>query len=247
MPAPNERYTEILFIHHFISALQDPVEFYPPSTREEYLAGYDAKIVGQGLKELYLQFKRPEVEILSRDFRIPLTAHQHKRLLDCLHPQAPGSVYYVSHTFTSIHRLNEMIRQLTRPTNLLVHYLAFPIAAFSDQAQSIHYGLSSALQQGLFGRSPMDTWYERGRDGNVGPTHPILRCDRLLDDFRRGETGTLVYGAELAAGKSESPLLVEDSQVGHLPAPTGNEGAACGPGTSIGEVSLRNDHSCPSG
>jgi hypothetical protein len=63
------------------------------------------------------------MDVISLDFCIKPTTHQHDRRLHCLHPQAPALVYYASHTFTSIQYLNEMIGQLTCSADLLTHYL----------------------------------------------------------------------------------------------------------------------------
>jgi hypothetical protein len=217
VPTPNERYTEILFLHYVLSALPGPVELYTPSTREEYVAGYDAKIVGEGLKELYLQFKRPAVDSPQLHFQMTLTAHQHQRLLYGLNSLVPGSVYYVSHTFTSIRHLNETIRRSTQPLELLAYYLAFTIAALSDDAHTIHYHLTGAPQQQLFQPPHTDAWYEQRGNGDVGPAYPILRCDRLVEDFQRGETGALVYGTELSMGRNDSLSPVKASQEADQP------------------------------
>jgi hypothetical protein len=110
VPTPNQRYTEIHFLHEVLSAIPGLVELYAPSTREAYVPGYNKKIVKGGLKEFYLQFKRHEVDGLSLHFRITLMADHHRRPLYGLPQLVPGSVFYVSHAFTSARHLNETIR-----------------------------------------------------------------------------------------------------------------------------------------
>jgi hypothetical protein len=110
VPTPNQRCTKILCLHEALLALTGLLELYASSRREAYVRRYNTKIVGDGLKELYLQFKRHEVDVLSLHFRITLRTDHLRRPLYGLPQLIPGSVFEVSHAFTSVRHLNETIR-----------------------------------------------------------------------------------------------------------------------------------------
>src|SRR5262249_20423542 len=124
MKAPNEKLIETLFTHYALRFLDGSGALvYTPSNREEYLEGYDAKLMGaSGFDELYLQFKTPSL-LQDDGYSFGTTTHQHSRLKGYPHDTA----YYVTHIFQTISQIQDAQRKATKPADFLQWYVAIEI------------------------------------------------------------------------------------------------------------------------
>lgn len=115
-PAVNEKLIETLFNHYALQFIKaGGVTIYTPTTRQEYIDGYDAKLVGAaGFDELRVQFKAPAL-LDDRGYSFGLTRHQHWRL----RKYKPNSAFYVAHTFAGLPEIQEAQLTMKRPTEFL--------------------------------------------------------------------------------------------------------------------------------
>ena len=75
-----EKTSETMFIRYFMQgfgSLDKGLQFYGPSTREEFNNGYDSKFSSLN-RELILQFKKPDYKVRNKEFLINITKHQHR-------------------------------------------------------------------------------------------------------------------------------------------------------------------------
>jgi len=120
----NEKLLETLFNRFAMQCFRlGEAWVHTPSSREEFVNGYDSKIVRMGsVHEIIVQFKKPH--LTRSGFTIRTTPHQHEALLR-LYP--PGTAYYVSATFRDFTEVQEAQRQVKKATDFLKYYIAVEI------------------------------------------------------------------------------------------------------------------------
>ena len=67
---PSEVLSQMLFVNYaqrLAASLSKRMVLFAPTQPEEELAGYDASLIGNGCRELYLQFKRGKQDSRSGD------------------------------------------------------------------------------------------------------------------------------------------------------------------------------------
>src|SRR5439155_13409495 len=156
---------------------------------EEFVAGYDAKLVGRGFfKELYLQFKAPTYSEHHNRFTIRPTAHQHRLLKE----YPPHSAFYVAGMFRSLHELNTHQTHLQRAADFLVNFVCIDVSGLPDAIDFFHFSRPPTNRQ-----SP-NIAFKVSADGSTRTaTHPVigrgwLRGSTLLEQFRTGTLGANV-------------------------------------------------------
>ena len=135
---PNEKLLETLFNAALLRCFQmGEVTLYTPTSREEYEAGYDARVVGEGaFREMHLQFKAPR---LTPDFgfNVYLTPHQHERLRQ---PIFHDSAYYIVSTFRSFKEVQLAARNAKNdPLEFRAHYVAVRVHCLPLDARAVEY------------------------------------------------------------------------------------------------------------
>jgi hypothetical protein len=188
MKAPNEKLIEILFTHYALRYLDGcGIRVYTPSSREEYVKGYDAKLMGAcGFSELFIQFKTPNV-LHGLGYSFPTRAAQHQRLR--YYPK--HTAFYVSHTFWDVQEIQKA-QQLATPAEFLRRYVAIEVRCLEDDVRRFRYYAQKPPYKPAWVR------YKRGVDGtikypqhSVDPAHWMLG-DELLNRFRSGSVGAWV-------------------------------------------------------
>jgi hypothetical protein len=96
----SEKVLEILFIRCILYDFGlGRVSVFAPTSREEKIAGYDARIVGlSAFQEIYLQFKSPFYADRVNRFTVHTTEHQHKVLKNLKSNYA----YYIVSAYPSL-------------------------------------------------------------------------------------------------------------------------------------------------
>lgn len=190
MKAPNEKLTELLFARYMLQSFRlNEVSLYAPSSREEFYRGYDAKFIGnKSCKEIYLQFKTPNVT--SKGFTIRITPHQHNRLR--LYPYQ--SAYYVSHTFKDISEIQNCQSRISSSRDFLKRYIAINAYILPCDTNFLQYE-RYPNKNSEFPREPK---YKTKRDGNIrkaGNTierSEWLRGDSISQKFKDDQIGNQV-------------------------------------------------------
>lgn len=138
--AISEKNFELLFSHYWLRSFgMRELTLYAPSSRAEYLKGYDAMFYGTPqCRELYIQFKKPQYLKRDDSLEISITPHQHKRLLS--HPRS--SAYYVAHTFQSIGEINEVQSNIKSSKEFLRWFIAISAHAIPEGMERVSYNRS---------------------------------------------------------------------------------------------------------
>ncbi len=194
---PSEKMTEMLFCRYALQTfgLQDAT-LYAPSSRQEFINGYDAAFVGgASCRELYLQFKRPS-RAWGR-FRIKLVPHQHERLQH----YPPGAAFYVGHIFESVQELQQAHKGIRTAKEFLKYFVAVDVNGIAPNASRIEYDRSDKTSQ------PSGVRY-RCQRGKSAPQHTVphgkwYRGGQLLDLYKRGGVGHHVTLADSTCGRQE--------------------------------------------
>ncbi len=188
--APSEKNIEILFVRHALNLCGESATLFAPSTREEYKSGYDAKFVGQGCREIYLQFKTPRI-LTKGGFSISLNPPQHKRLLN----YPPDAAFYVFSAFTSKEDLKEQQIQLPKPKDFLNLYLAVEVHSMPLTTDFFHYSCCAY-------KKPCNVKFKLERDGNIqSAPHQVdgkacYQGASLIKSFKNRRIGQTLSGIE---------------------------------------------------
>ena len=186
-----EKTEEMLFTRYFLQACGlGNGTLYAPSSVEERVLGYDAKLFGaQSFREIFVQFKAPIYKQREDLFRIDITSHQHKILK---HTYRPRSAFYVTHTFRSLEELHEVESTMKNALDFLLHFIAIEISGLSDDLRFFTYKKPT-----LYSVLP-DIKYGESRDKGKHEGATLLAEDhwfwgsRLLRDFRKDRIGAKV-------------------------------------------------------
>ncbi|MGC4042250.1 MAG: hypothetical protein QM758_00410 [Armatimonas sp.] len=156
---PPEKTIETLFLRYLLQCFPlGKASLYAPSTREEFLNGYDAQVLGpSAFWEVFLQFKRPT--LTQAGFTIQLTKHQHQRL----RKYPPKTAYYIAATFLTVEELMHAQRTITNPHDFLSRFIAIDLACLEDDSCFIKYEREDNPTEGLptnaaFKRTSDDLW-----------------------------------------------------------------------------------------
>lgn len=186
-----EKTEEMLFTRYFLQACGlGNITLYAPSSIEEGVEGYDAKLFGaHAFQELFLQFKSPVYKKREHLFRVDITPHQHE-ILQGLYK--PGHAFYVTHVFRSLDELHEVERNMQQASEFLLHFIAIQVSGLPSDAKFFTY------KKPLSHHASPDVKYgdakDRGKhEGSTPlPKHQWLRCSKLLRDFREDKIGRWV-------------------------------------------------------
>lgn len=136
---PSEKSTEILFNHYLLQMFQPgEISLLAPSTVEEYINGYDTKIISaNSFKEMYLQFKSPSYhsDITNKSTIKTSQGHQHRLLKS----YPPRTTYYVFHTFKTIADLLDAQKNCNKPEDFLRNYIAVEVSQLPKDMTFMHY------------------------------------------------------------------------------------------------------------
>ena len=189
----NEKLIEMLFTYYALRYLDGcGVTVYAPSSRAEYITGYDAKLMSaNGFDELYLQFKGPR--FLKRKkwrYGIFTTQHQHTRL-QC-YPF--NTAYYVAHTFRDVAQIQRAQYEWTNPADFLKRYVAIEIRRLEDNVKFFRYSADRA------DFVPHEVYYNLDTDAHPRKaTHEVdgdrggwMNGEELLRCFCEGNVGARV-------------------------------------------------------
>ena len=218
MPSPvSEKAAEILFNRYMLQWLGlGKAQLFAPSTPQEFLSGYDAKVVGAGaLRELYLQFKAPTYSARDTRFTFELTPHQHARL----QRYPTGSAFYVAGYFTSLRQLNDVQSSVATTEDFLRYYVCIDVAGISATARCVTFAAPASQ------RHTVDPGYKDARHGK-GPKDfaPVEsrfweRGNSLVARLKQGQVGRMLsFGAEDEAAIVKSVAIETPSYV-ELPSP----------------------------
>lgn len=206
MKAPNEKLTELLFTRYMLQSFRlNEVSLYAPSSREEFYKGYDAKFIGKkGCRELYLQFKTPN--LTRSGFTIRLQRHQHNRLRRYPH----GSAYYVSHVFRGISEVQDAQLKVSQSSDFLRQYIAINASSLPCNTNFVQYTSEPISEY------PGEPKYKTEQDGNIrkAPTDLIgsewLRGDLLLQKFKDRKIGRQIRFSDFVADENMFDLIEEE-------------------------------------
>lgn len=207
MPSPvSEKAAEILFNRYMLQWLGlGKAQLFAPSTPEEFVSGYDAKVVGaDSMRELYLQFKAPTYSERDNRFTFELTPHQHARL----QRYPAGSAFYVAAYFTSLQQLNAVQSSIATTEDFLRYYVCIDVTGVSATARSITFAAPASQRHSVepgykdsqHGKSPKD----------YTPVEPRLweRGNALIARLKQGQVGRtlqLKYEDDTVAGTKHAP------------------------------------------
>jgi hypothetical protein len=187
----NEKLLETLFNRFALQFFRlGEAWVHTPSSREEFINGYDSRIVAVGsLREIVLQFKKPNPT--RGGFTITLTPHQHKKLRS-LYP--PGMAYYVSATFRDFREIQDAQRQVTKAADFLRYYVAVEIGnTLPNDVQFIQYERND---DSWLGRNVK---YKCEEDGNTRKARHAVSSrggwesgTNLIRKFKQRKAGSLV-------------------------------------------------------
>jgi hypothetical protein len=176
--APNEKLIETLFTYYALRHLDgECVAVYTPSTREEFLKGYDAKLMGaSSFDELYIQFKTPLCLAKERwRYSIHTTPHQHCRL----QTYPFNTAFYVTHTFRTVSQIQKAQGEAAKPADFLQYYVAIEIRRLEDDVKFFRYTADQSFM-------PYEVVYNRHAD-RAHPRTPTHVCDMDSNDWMTGE------------------------------------------------------------
>lgn len=187
----NEKLLETLFNRFALQCFRlGEAWVHTPSSREEFVNGYDSRIVGVGsLREIILQFKKPNPT--RRGFTIAVTPHQHEKLRS-LYP--PRTAYYVSATFRDFAEIQVAQRQVQKAADFLRYYVAVEIrGTLPNDVNFIQYERHEASWAGR------NIKYKCERDGATKTaTHAVSSRGgwesgtNLIRKFKQRTAGSLI-------------------------------------------------------
>jgi hypothetical protein len=199
----NEKLLETLFNRFALQCFRlGDAWVHTPSSREEFVNGYDACIVGmRNLREIVVQFKKPNPT--RTGFTIAMMPHQHEKLRS-LYP--PGTAYYVSATFRDFAEVQTAQRRVKKASEFLRYYVAVEIRdALPADVKFIQYERQETFwaarnvrykceTDGATRRAPHAVPNRRGWESGIG----------LIRKFKRRELGRLVrlFGIEEEVNKA---------------------------------------------
>ena len=206
----SEKAAEILFTRFMLQAFPlGHIELFAPSSREEFVTGYDAHFVGPDpFRQLCLQFKAPTYSEFHDRFTIRLTAHQHQ----LLKTYPANSAFYVAGMFCSLREFN-LYQTHLRKAAFLAHFVCIEVSALPDEVDFFHVTRPS-LQR----LSPHVT-FKVPADGPVQvATHTVtddgwLRGHVLLEHFRGGALGGLVQPIRARSPNEQCDSLGADREL----------------------------------
>jgi hypothetical protein len=203
---PCEKVIELLFTRHALNMCGANTVLYAPSSREEYLKGYDTSLLGpQGSRELLLQFKTPNI-CSDGLHTVSIKPHQHLRLRH----YDPGSAFYVSHIFSSYQQLQNGQLQYPNPENFLKHYIAVDASALPSDTNFFQFSPEGASlpERTPFSKAPR---FKRKQDGRKRKGIHLVSVNAwtdgfsILQQFQQGSMGQVL-------NPSRIPFLESDTQ-----------------------------------
>jgi hypothetical protein len=181
-----------------------------PSAKEEFVNGYDMKIVGmKHMRELILQFKKPR--ITKDGFGFSTVPHQHKALRT-LYP--PHTAYYVSSTFRTMTEIQDAQRNIRSSLDFLKYYVCIEIvSSLPHDLDFIQY----ERDESLMARSVK---YKCENDGAIRRAQRPLKgrgCwesgSGLINKFKRRAAGSIVELFDLRGIRLKAQRRVEQLYV----------------------------------
>lgn len=129
---PSEILSQTLFINYaqrLAKSISKRLVLFAPTQPEEELAGYDASLIGDGCRELYLQFKRGNQHTSPDEIRFKVDNSPSKKAgtkqLDTLKfDYPPLSTYYVAGGFWDVRSTLEAQQSITSDEDFLDLYAA---------------------------------------------------------------------------------------------------------------------------
>lgn len=176
-----------------------------PNTREEFVSGYDARLVGpDGFREVVLQFKRSVPSRGGRKYRVGITEHQHRRLQQ-LYPA--DTAYYLTLPLRDLAEAADRQCKAQKSDEFLRLYLAVAVGRLPADLKSIRYA------RGDGGRPCEPAAKSEGADRAVPlasrRTGAWMSGATLIDKFRRGSAGAQVLTRGSTSGKGDPTLRAE--------------------------------------
>ena len=181
---PNEKMTEMLFNRYFLQSFQlGHLTLYAPSSREEYEKGYDARLTSsQSFHEIFLQFKRPRVDVKANQFVLSLTSHQHRNL----QKRPSNSSYYVGHTFRDLQEFERAQHEVRAAKDFLKYFVVIEIACLAPDLATLVY------ERNEESRLPRTvSTIDQSRKTRLSSKH-YFTGTAFWDAFRRQEVGVHV-------------------------------------------------------
>ena len=184
----SEKAAEILFTWFILQAFPlGRIELFAPSSREEFVKGYDAHCVGSDpFRQLCLQFKAPTYYSESHDrFTIHLTSHQHR----LLKAYSANSAFYVAGMLPSLREFTLYQTRVLKAADFLAHFVCIEVSALPPEVDFFHLTRPS-----LHHLLP-HVAFKVPADGAVRvAAHTVTECgwlrgDVLLKQFRGGALG----------------------------------------------------------
>jgi hypothetical protein len=180
------------------------ISLYSPSTREEFIEGYDSKFIGSSsCSELLLQFKTPN--ITREGYTIYLNSHQHSRLKK----NPPKGAFYLSHVLEEISEIQIYQSTIKKSADFLRYYIAISVDALPEDVNFIQYERSKD-------NGPMAPHYKTSREGNIRKAKKPLSWKKgeyfkgttLLRKFKEKEIGQKVFFMMLeGSSPSKKPIF----------------------------------------
>jgi hypothetical protein len=186
----SEKAAEILFTRFMLQAFPlGQLELFAPSSAEEFISGYDAKLVGRAsFRELYLQFKAPTYSERYDRFTIRPTAHQHR----LLKAYPANSAFYVAGMFRSLHDFNTQQTHLHTVADFMARFVCIEVSALPDRIDFFHFFYLSPNSQLLHVacKVPEDGLTRIAR--HAVSERGWLRGHTLLTNFKADALGVVV-------------------------------------------------------
>lgn len=129
---PSEMLSQMLFVSYaqrLAQTLSKRIVLFAPTQPEEELAGYDARLIGSGCRELYLQFKRGGQHVSSNEIRFqvdnaPSRKAGTKQLDTLKNDYPPLSAFYVAGGFWDVNCTLEAQKIISSDKDFLDIYAA---------------------------------------------------------------------------------------------------------------------------
>ena len=182
---PSEKSTEILFNHYLLQMFPiGSVALTAPSSVEEYVTGYDTKVVGAtSFQEMYLQFKTPSYYSNITKKSTIRTSQGYLQQHQLLQSYPPETAYYVFHTFQSVENLLEAQRKSTTSEQFLRHYIAVETSQLPYKISFLHLSLNGSTDA-------IGGGFDRRILPGISPRS--MRGDALVQQFMSCQIGTRV-------------------------------------------------------
>lgn len=183
---PSEKSIEILFNHYLLQMFPaGSISLIAPSSVEEYITGYDTKIIGSSsFQELYLQFKSPSHYSAITNKSTIRTYQGYMQQHHLLQAYPPKTAYYVSHTFHTITEMLDAQRLSKTPEEFLRHYIAIETSQLPVLMTFLHHSRDASNTDIL------DVGYMRRILPSTSPA--CIRGDDLVKKFRSAQAGIRV-------------------------------------------------------